>query len=259
VGDEGIPPTATAEDLGERLVQQAFDLWINPELDRRRAAGGLSADFSLYAAQIIINVGIAPITRLNDEVMGVVRGVAARPIEKGENVSCHDLLDIHHVELTSEDANAGHMTLLLQKGRWFVEFDFRYNAQRIADTVEAAREFLDAARFCSERGYVRAFCENLFGATELLAKGTLLMLPDEKILSSKKHDYVASHFNRWGKYGNTDPRYVGLLNQLGRLRSSARYVSGDVNLTATEMSEMLTVAEEMFTKLRDQAPTRSRV
>jgi hypothetical protein len=85
------------------------------------------------------------------------------------------------------------------------------------------------------------------------------MLPDEKILSSKRHDYVASHYNRWGKLGNTDPRYVGLLNQLGRLRSSARYVSGDVTLSVSEMNDMLAVAEEMFSKLSVQAPTRAQI
>jgi hypothetical protein len=245
--------------FGESAVQQVFDLWLNPEIERRRATGVLAEGFALYAGQIIINVDFPPVVRLNQEIKGVLRGVAARPILKGEDVSWRDLLDIHQIELTTEDANAGHMTLLLHKGRWFLEFDFRYNAQRVADTIDAARQFLDAARFCSERAHVRAFCENLFGATELLAKGTLLMLPDKGILTSKKHDYVASHFNRWGKYGNTDPRYVGLLNQLGRLRSSARYVSGEVKFTAPEMTEMLAVAEEMYSTLREQAPTRVHV
>jgi hypothetical protein len=38
-----------------------------------------------------------------------------------------------------------------------------------------------------------------------------------------KRGYISSQYNLWGKMGNTDPRYVKLLNRLAKLRSPARY------------------------------------
>jgi hypothetical protein len=81
---------------------------------------------------------------------------------------------------------------------------------------------------------MRAFVDTPFSATELMAKGTLLTLPDENILRSKKHGYIASQYNWWGKMGNTDPRYVKLLNRLWSLRGSARYLDKDFALSAVE-------------------------
>src|ERR1019366_7010337 len=101
--------TGTAlQDLGARLLQQAFDIWINPELTRRRAEGTLRGDFALDAAQIIMNLGSRPVVRLNREVKGVLKGFAAGPIPEGASVTRDDLLGIAGIELTTEDANAGH-------------------------------------------------------------------------------------------------------------------------------------------------------
>jgi uncharacterized protein (UPF0332 family) len=241
----------------EATLKQAFELWINPEIARRRAAGVLEPDFTVYAAQVIMNVGTPLIVRLNEEIKGVLKGRALRAFTKGDVAQWDDLAEVHSVELTTEDANAGHMTVILHNAQWFMQFDFRYNAERIASTVAAAREFLDAAAFSAERGNTRAFCDTLFSAIELLAKGTLLMNPDEAILTSKKHDYVASSFNRWGKFGNVDMRFVSLLNRCAQLRLPARYVHRDVTLARDEMNAMLVCAEEMLMQLRQSAPQRA--
>jgi len=253
--DTSMTPAPT--EFGARLLQQAFDLWINPELSRRRAEDRLPSDFVLDAAQIIMNIGGRSIVRINREVKGVLKGFAARPIAEKEAVTRDDLLGIAGIELTTEDANAGHMTLLLHKGAWFIDFDFRYNAARISDTLAKAREFLEVARGSVERGYVGPFCENLFTATELIAKGTLLMLPDERMLRSKTHGFISAEFNRWSKSLNIDGQHTKLFNRLTNLRPHARYpTERPVSLTEEEMKGMLAVAEDMLSKLVAQAPTR---
>jgi len=96
--------------------------------------------------------------------------------------------------------------------------------------------------------------DNLFSATELMAKGVLL-LHDESMLSSKKHGRVSTRFNQWGHLGNTDPRFTGLLNKLSSLRSSARYLERELTVTPEEAQDMLAVAEVMFKDAEIRVPT----
>ncbi len=51
-------------ELDRRFVQDFFDLWINPEIERRREVGQLSNSFVLYAAQVIMDYGAPTVVRL---------------------------------------------------------------------------------------------------------------------------------------------------------------------------------------------------
>jgi hypothetical protein len=76
------------EELGKNLLQQAFDLRINPESERRQVAGRLLDDFVLRRAQVIMNLDAdAPEIRLNEEVKAVAQFRAAK----------YDLNDNEHV------------------------------------------------------------------------------------------------------------------------------------------------------------------
>ncbi len=256
-GHPGLFWVAMEDDLGPKLIQQAFDLWINPEIERRRAAGRLPDGFTLYMAQVIFDLdAAAPEVRLNEEVRIALKVPATRPLEKGEIVVVDH---IEGMELTDLDPNASHLTMVFNKGVRYLAWDFRYNAVRIVESIETAREFLDCSAFALEKGYLRAVVDNLFSATELMAKAQLLMLPDKTILTGKKHRIVSSKYNWWGKLGNTDPRYVCLLNRLSALRNPARYLRKNLVLTVDEARSMLAVAEEMFTTLCASAPKRIRV
>jgi uncharacterized protein (UPF0332 family) len=247
----------TEEDFDQNLMGQVLELWINPEIERRREAGSLPDDFVVTRAQIIMNLAAdAPEVRFNKEIKAVAQFRAARAVEVGEDLTEADIESIEDIMLTDEDPNAGHLTMMLFKGRWFIAFDFRYNATRIAAIVRAAREFLDAASFALRQHHLRPFVDNLFSATELMAKGLLLMWPDERLLNSRKHTFVSTKFNLSGKWGHTDQRYVSLLNRLSKLRGSARYLDKDFSLSADEAKKMLATAESMFGTLRDSAPER---
>jgi len=246
--------------LGIKLIQQAFDFWINPEIEKRRRAGRIPDSFSLYAAQVIMDLdGTAPEVRLNEEVKAVLKVRATRSIEKDEVVTENGFDYIETIELTDLDPNAAHLTMILHRGVWYLAFDFRYNAARVSEHIKTAREFLDCSLFSLGRGHLRAFVDTLFSATELMAKGFLLMLPDKTVLTGKSHGVISSRYNQWRKLGNADPRYVELLNRLSTLRYQARYLQKDLKLTVDEARNMLTVAEEMFKALCANAPKRVRV
>jgi len=248
---------ATENNRYAVAMRQAFELWINPEIERRRQTGRLRDGFALSAAQVIMDMDTdAPTVRLNEEVKAVFRARLKRAVQKGEVVWENDFDEIEDLELTDLDPNAAHLTIILRKGMWVLKFDFRYNAARIRETIETAREFLDCATFSLNKGNLRAFVENLFGAAELMAKGLLLMHPDRSILTGKSHKIIASKFNWWGKLGNTDPEYVKLLNHLSVLRRPARYLQTRLALNIEDAKVMLAVAEDMFQTLSGEAPKR---
>ena len=95
---------------------------------------------------------------------------------------------------------------------------------------------------------VRVFVDNLFSATELMAKGMLIWQPDRSLLESTTHRFIKVRFNQERKHVNVDGHFVDLLNRLGKLREPARYLARDFELSETEMAEMLTVAEEMHAR-----------
>jgi hypothetical protein len=256
---EPSPAAATGvpEGMGERLLKQAFELWIEPEMARRREAGRIDANFQLLAAQVIFNADTdAPEIRLNEEVKAVLEVRVNRAIEAGELITWADVSELARIRLTDEDPNAGHLTLVLKPEGWWIAFDFRYNAERIAQTLQAAQEFLDSAASSLERGHHRAFVDGLFSATELLARGVLLTVPDKSSLSSRKHTFVATRYNLWGRLGNVPRPYVDLLNALSRLRPKARYLDASFALDPATSQSMLATAREMLEFTTAQSPKR---
>ncbi len=245
------------DEIVNRVIEQALEFWIKPEVERRAAEGTLSHDFALRGAQVIFDLDAeAPEVRLNNEVEAVAMARAARDIKKDAPVTEEDISEISDMLLTEADPNAGHLTMIQYRGGWLLAFDFRHNATRIADHVDAASEFLDAARWALENNKPRPFVDSLLGATELAAKGFLIAAPDKTLLTTRKHGYIQSRFNQEGRLKNVDSRFVDLLNRLWNLRRPARYVSRELDLDPGEMKVMLATGEEMLEVLRATSPKR---
>src|SRR4029453_11088445 len=103
---------------GRSLLEQAWRLWIEPEVVQRQAQGILPKPFELRAAQGLME-GDRPLqVLLNEEVRAVVSARAERAIQKGESVSEADIDDIKGFTLTDADPNAAHITMFLHRGVW---------------------------------------------------------------------------------------------------------------------------------------------
>src|SRR5262245_351669 len=116
---------ASEEDSTFRTtLNQVFELWVTPEVQRRQAAGTLPKPFGFRCAQVVMNVGAgAPEVRLNDEVKAVMLGKPRRKdLKKGDAVYWDDLSSIDGIELTDADPNAGHVTIIRHEGKWFMQF-----------------------------------------------------------------------------------------------------------------------------------------
>ena len=119
------------DEIKIRVFKQVMELWVLPEIERRKKEKRLEEPFVLRTAQILFShdKGTQKI-RLNQEVKAVAKSKAKRDIKKGEIVYEKDIDNIEDIQLTEQDPNCAHITLVLFKGKWFVSFDFRYNKKQ---------------------------------------------------------------------------------------------------------------------------------
>lgn len=258
-----MPEMHLSDDFADNLFDQTFTVWVNPELEKRRHQGLIAETFVVWAAQVIFQPDGPEIVRLNDEVDGVFR-VRPGAIPEGTLLSpanFHEFipsLEAFHLSL-SDSPNAGHITLIRHQQGFYIAFDLLYNAERIAEHILAARDFLEIAKSALSGGRTRPFVANIFHAVELMAKALLLRHPDPKLLSLKSHTYLQRRYNLESHRGNTDAKFAALLNELGNARNPARYPVGQFVIEPTKAEEWLQRAEEMYAMLRASAPIRSRI
>jgi uncharacterized protein (UPF0332 family) len=255
-GPESIPVL----EGPDRTLQQVFELWVMPEVQRRQSAGQLPPNFQLWQAQVVFEVNAPVKVRLNNEVRSMMTVRVTRAVAKGEAVGMSDFSEIVSIELTENDPNAGHITIIAHQGIWYLTWDTRYNAQRIATTITTAREFIESAQdnLKAVPPRVRPFTENLFSAVELLAKAVLLQLPDKKILSSKTHGIIKSSFNQWSNLGNIEPDFASLLNELEQMRAPARYSLDEWKLPVEKAQSLLVRTEKMLADVTLRTPSRDK-
>jgi hypothetical protein len=101
---ESIP--VVEEGSSDRTLQHVFELWLTPEVERRRSTGQLPPNFQVWRAQIVFEVDAPVRVRLNDEVRSVMTARATRAITKGEAIGINDFSEVVSIELTDSDPNA---------------------------------------------------------------------------------------------------------------------------------------------------------
>jgi hypothetical protein len=247
------------DEFWSNLMQHTMDLYVVPEIQRRANAREVQLPFALFAAQVIMNVGEPPQVRLNGEVSAVFKGQlpGATPSDIGKPVSLDDLETIEGMQLLPSDPNAGHITMLLHRGSWFITFDLRYNRARILEYLEVADEYLGSAVDSLSMSRLRPFVDNLLAAAEHLARCYLMLHPDEALLrKDSSHNLVQTRFNQQSKFGNVDRRYVRLLNTLFELRKPARYLTRDFILMPWDADELLGDARALRREVEERLPSR---
>lgn len=241
------------KDVSQKLFQQTIDLWIKPEIEKRKSLNRLPNNFSLKSAQIIFSLDKGwNKVRLNKEVKAVVKCKVNRSINKGELIYEKDIDKIESISLTEKDPNCAHITLLLFKDNWVISFDFIYNKKRIKDHIEASKEFFESAKDNIKKKRLRPFFENSFACAELSAKSVLLQLPSKNILHGKDHESRINQFKNWAVLGNVKIEHSNLLEKLNQLRPSARYLCStefkkeDPKKVLEELAKMIKFAERLI-------------
>lgn len=233
-------------DIAKRVFQQIFDLWINPEIEKRKSLNRLPNDFRLECAQIIFSLDRGGNkVRLNEEVKAIAKCKINCPKKEGELIYETDADKIESITLTDEDPNCAHITLLLFKTEWIISFDPRYNKQKVKDHIEASKEFLESAKENLKKNRLRPFFEDSFACAELSAKAILLQLPNKETIYDKSHESRIEQFRNWVVLGNAKPEHSVVLEQLNRLRPSARYLCSN-EYKKEDPQKIITTLEEMI-------------
>ncbi len=244
------------EEFGKAVLKNVFEIWLTPEIERRRVAGLIGDDFVLLMAQAIFPEEAPNEIRLNDEVRGIMLVEAQREVEKGERVMLTDLAEAKAFELIDEEMNCGHITIVRRGpgNDWLVTFNALAGRAKAANFVRLASEFFLTAIHAREHGLSGPSLDNLFSCCELLAKAQLVMHRSHAT-KSKKHGAISSAINQWGKLGNVHPLFVSLLNRLSNIRSAARY-EGNTGPEHLPTDEEIATVEAYLAYLKDSSSSK---
>jgi len=234
----------------QRAFNQFMDLFVLPEVKRRKEAGLIPKDFTLKKAQVVfVSDGTKPSIRLNDEakIVAKVRLKKGTKKKKGESVSWNEIEETKILRLPDdEEPKYAHISMARVGNHWLFAFDFLYNKDLSRRCFNTAKQFLESAIDAFQNKRWAPFIDNLFTCVELLAKSELLLTPDPKFRKKTTHKGIQLKYNQFVAIGNAKKDYKDALNKLGRLRNSARYLKAAFELTKKEAQIFLSIAKDMI-------------
>lgn len=233
------------ENFGDVLLEQMFELWIEPELARR----GQPVDRS-QIRKVLIEMDPSrprPVVTLNDEVEIVAKVRTTRDIQAGEPMTEADFDQVHSLRPSKIGENSGWVCFAVIGSQPMVAFDFRYNRGHVARLLTRAREFLDAAHQATTAAPAVA-CDTAFSAAELSVQAQMMSMQQLTKSHWQREDWLAA----WTEDNNSPASHLDALQQLHEYRAAARYADQNLELPEGRLEELLLVTAEMI----DQAEAR---
>jgi hypothetical protein len=235
----------------ERVIQQMLDIFVEPEVERRVASGDAAKPFRLTAFQVVMRDDQPPHVRLNGEVKALARIRLAEPREDlavGDDLYESDLTgEIETIELApEEDPDCAHATCIIINGVMRFAFDFRYNKALAVKHLRTAREFLDTAADCETKGRDAPFVDSLLSAAELIARATLITMPDRKFRKKASHKEIQQKHATFVESGNADPAHADVYGELRQVRDALRYVTAARTIAPEDAQRYLETVEDMY-------------
>jgi hypothetical protein len=143
------------DQMGGPLLEQIFELWLRPELDRR----GLDMQpEDVGRALVIFKPGEEPEVLIDTEAVMIVQGKSTRAIEAGERVTEADLESIEALRPHDIDPDAAWIGFARFKNVYTIAFDFRPNLARaerifqIQRIMDLAADYMAAAQLAAQAG-----------------------------------------------------------------------------------------------------------
>lgn len=132
--DLQLPPEAQA-----RTLKHAMELWVEPEIERRRSLGLVDGDFALAAAQVIMREGEPIEVRLNQEVRAVGRVRVRKDVRSGDAVHLADVEDVlDRVHTVRNEDKLAYWAALLA-GSATIDRPQPSDRERVVDTLDSLR------------------------------------------------------------------------------------------------------------------------
>jgi len=244
------------QEAQQRLFDQFMQLFVLPEIERRKNDNLLPKNFVLKSAQVIFSGDdTKPVVRLNEEarILASVKLKDGIKINKGDIVRQNQIEDIQILGLPDdEEGKYAHISMAKVGDHWFLAFDFRYNKELARACFDTAKQFFDSAQEAFKQKRPAPFIDNLFSSIELLAKAELLLIPDPKFKKKATHKGIQLKYGKYVDIGNAKPEFKATLNKLAKLRDSARYLKSDFKLSDEEGQKYLAIASDMISYLEER-------
>lgn len=232
---------------GDALLEQIFDLWVEPELHQR---GIELPREQILKALVVMEPGSRPVrTLVNDEadLIGTVR--ATRALEAGDAVTTADFDEVRHVRPAEVDPDAGWVCFVRLGTEVYISFDLRRNRREAERLLDRGDEFAAAARDALEAGRRAVAVDNAFAAAELAVSAQMLVFGSDerpkKGRPPRPHDERIKWFKGWTKLGNAPTEQGIALADLARFRGAARYGKA-VPIRPAYLSHLVEVVDEML-------------
>ena len=237
------------KQIYSNLFNQVMNLWVKPEIEKRKKENQLPQDFRLKAIQVIFSMGSHPLIRFNNEVKALIRIKPKRKISKGKLVYENDVQEVKELELIDDERDFGHITIIRFNKDWVLGFSFIYDTSKSKRFLELGSEYLRSAEKDYQNGLFRPMIESLSVAAENFAKARLFLLPDKEIRKAKKHGLIRSKVNIYSKTSDiVGKEFKGIFNELQDTRDKARY-NPNYSIAKNEARKMIQVLREMSVEL----------
>jgi hypothetical protein len=231
---------SNSPDMGQPLLEQIFELWLRPELERR----GLDKQpEEVVRALIIFPPGRKPQVLIDTEAPMMIRARATRTIKEEKPVTEADIDAIEGLVPHDIDPNAGWIGFILFRDAYTIAFDFRRNRAEAAEKLERAKEFLKAAGLTIEARLKAPTIDALYAAAELAVDAQRMMLHDQRL---KDHQERRRWFSQWTKLGNAPSDHGRALADLAKYRGRARYSEGSIRMRDPHLSWLVGQVADMI-------------
>lgn len=237
------------DEMASRVVDQMFDLFVMPEVERRGLPDNRGA---IQKALVTFPPGGSPVVALNDEVELSVQAEATRPIEAGEEISFADINpeSIRGLRPVSIDPDSGWLAIAqVLPGSFILAFDFTRNRSRALRLLDKAQSFLEAAQDSLSGERLSPAIDAAFSAAELSVTAMMHLLFDDVDKGRNQHKRRLQWFAQWTKLGNSPEEFRKLLGRLATLRPAARYGDGELPGSG-EVAGMLADVESLIQHAR---------
>jgi len=235
----GISALDPEPDASAALLEQIFDLWVEPELQRRGVDMGRDG---VRKALVVMAPGRRVDVLINEEAELVAHVRATRPIEAGEPITTQDFDHVEGIQPFEVDPDAGWICFARVGQQVIIAFDFRRNRARAGRLVERAREFARTARLAHANGLLGPSIEAAYGAAELAVVGQMLLIDDDP---PRDHPKRKRWFVGWTELGNAPQAHSRALTALAKRRRAARYAETAIDMNDEKLREVLDVVDEM--------------
>jgi len=233
-----------------RIFDQVMNIWIKPEMERRKLTGQIKDGFELKRAQIIFTLGKSSEIKFNEEVSIRAEVKVNRSIIKGEDIKESDIEKIERF-IVDYPLNSGHITLFRFSNKWIIIFDARYNKGKIKRTLDISRDFYESAKDDLEKGRLIPFYENCWNSAELSSVCHVLCRGGK----NKGHGENVKDFVEWSELGNVDKKHAEALSRLKDLRKTKYSLSLDFKTENSQefmkiVGEMIDDAEKLASTIK---------